>query len=64
MFSGRRSPALELITGSGPSVRRERRSDQVIHVGRMPRTDTFRIGVEVLPRPRDADPGREPRPAA
>jgi hypothetical protein len=66
MFPGRRSPSspsLELIPGLGV-LRHDRRRDQVIRVGRMPRIDTFQIGVEVLPRQRDVDGAGEPRPAA
>jgi len=40
---------------------------ETIRVGRMPRTDSFRIGVEVLPRQLDDGPeaiGWDPRPAA
>lgn len=64
MFPGRRSPSLELLSGSGLSLRHDRRRDQVIRVGRMPRIDTFQIGVEVLPRPRKGEIEPEPRPAA
>jgi hypothetical protein len=56
----RRSPLLPAATGAVASRRdRRRRPDEVLHVGRMPRTDTFSIGAEVLPRPRDEL--REPR---
>jgi hypothetical protein len=62
MFPGRRSPSLDLLT-TVSVTRHDRRRDEIIHVGRMPRTDTFQIGVEVLPRPRDCEPGRQGRHA-
>jgi hypothetical protein len=36
--------------------------DEVIRVGRLPRTDTFRIGVEVFPRAPEERRGRTRRP--
>ena len=48
-----RAPSAVLHAGFGHVSLRARRPDETIHVGRMPRTDSFRIGVEVLPRQRD-----------
>jgi len=62
-----RAPSAVLHAGIGHVSLRAWRRDETIHVGRMPRTDSFRIGVEVLPRQRDEGPdgvGWDPRPAA
>jgi hypothetical protein len=58
------APSLVLLSGMGLATRAGRRPDEMIRVGSMPRTDTFQIGVEVLPRPRDDGADRGPRPAA
>jgi hypothetical protein len=58
------APTLVLLTGIGLPARVAWRRDEVIRVGSMPRTDTFHIGIEVLPRPREDGADRNPRPAA
>jgi hypothetical protein len=60
----RHAPALLLLHGIGLPTQAGRRRDELIRVGSLPRTDTFRIGAEVLPRPREDSPERDPRPAA
>ncbi len=62
MSPDRRTPALGLLSGLG-MVRHDRHRGEIIHVGRMPRIDTFHIGVEVVPRPRDGEFERQPRGA-
>jgi hypothetical protein len=58
------APSLVLLTGIGLPTRIGRRRDEIIRVGRLPRMDTFQIGIEVLPPAREDAPDRGPRPAA
>jgi hypothetical protein len=60
------APSLVLLTGIGLAARVGRRRDEPIRVGSLPRTDTFRIGAEVLPQSREDlfDYSPDPRPAA
>jgi len=58
------APSLVLRSGMGLPTRIGRRRDEMIRLGSLPRTDTFQIGVEVLPRPQDDGTDRGPRPAA
>ena len=58
------APSLVLLTGIGLPARVGWRRDEMIRVGSMPRTDTFQIGVEVLPCPREDRADRDPRSAA
>ena len=65
MFPHRwRALPLDASPDGGRLVRRRDRSDELIRVGRMPRLDSFRIGVEVLPRQIEEALGGNRRPAS